>query len=193
MNRLLLMRLFTVVNLLLLVSFVQADEKKETVFRRSNFSNEFKINTPDGVNARGFAEVKSKHNKHHIRIRANGLIPGATYVILNHWFEPIPQRGVPDSEGALVDPSCNGHFQFLGKPVIADKKGRIKVNVSTRQLAPHIWVANFAKFMQVTDNDSQAPASADAFTTGGLLIPYADIVQHEADFVDTAPLTDCGE
>jgi hypothetical protein len=162
------------------------------VFRRSNFSNEFNIKTAEGINARGFAEVMSKRSRHHVKIRAHGLLHGETYVILNHWFEPVPERGVPNSDdGPEDDPSCNGHFQFLGEPVVADKKGRLKINVTVNQLAPHIWVANFAKFLEVTNNGTQAPANADAFTTGGLLIPYADIVEREADFVDTDPLTEC--
>jgi len=162
-----------------------------TVYRRSNFSNEFKINTPEGINARGSAKVYSKNSRHHVRIRVNGLPPGETYVILNHWFEPVPERGVPASEGALVDPSCNGHFQFLGESVKADRKGRLKIHVHVDQLAPHIWVANLAKFMEVTKGGTRAPSSADAFTTGGLFIPYADIVEREAEFIDTDPLTDC--
>jgi hypothetical protein len=169
----------------------QADQGS-TVFRRSNFSNEFKINTPEGINARGSAEVKSAGSRHHVKIQVNGLPPGETYVILNHWFEPVPERGVPDSIGATVDPSCNGHFQFLGEPVKADNKGKLKVDVYVKQLAPHIWVANFAKFMEVTKGGTQAPANADAFTTGGLLIPYDDVVKSEADFVNTDPLTNCG-
>lgn len=165
---------------------------EDATFRRSNFSNEFNIKTPEGINARGSAAVISTQSKHKVKINVNGLKPGETYVILNHWFEPIPDRGVPDSQGAVVDPSCNGHFQFLGTPVTADKKGEIKVNVKVGQLAPHIWVANLAKFNEVTNGGTQAPANADAFATGGLLIPYADIVSREADFIDTAPLTDCG-
>jgi len=169
----------------------QADHGR-FVFRRANFSNEFKLNTPEAINARGFAEIKSFYSKHYVKIKAHGLMPGETYVILNHWFEPIPERGVPDSPGALVDPSCNGHFQFLGKPVTADKKGRIKVRTKVKQLAPHIWIANFAKFLEVTQGGTQAPANADAFTSGGLLLPYADIVEREGEFIDTDPLTNCG-
>lgn len=164
----------------------------DATFRRSNFSNEFNIQTPEGINARGSATVISTQLKHQVKINANGLNPGETYVILNHWFEPIPNRGVPDSQGALVDPSCNGHFQFLGAPISANKKGEIEVNVKVEQLAPHIWIANLAKFMEVTKKGTQAPANADAFATGGLLIPYADIVSREADFIDTDPLTNCG-
>ena len=138
------------------------------MFRLSNFSNEFKINTPEGINARGSAEVKSKYSSHHVKIQVNGLPPGETYVILNHWFEPVQDRGVPNSDdGQEDDPSCNGHFQFLGEPVKADKKGRLKVNVQVDQLAPHIWVANLAKFGELTNGGTQAPANADAFTTGG--------------------------
>ncbi len=167
-------------------------EQGSTVHRRSNFSNEFKINTPEGINARGYAEVKSKNSKHKIKIRVHGLPPGETYVILNHWFEPVQARGVPNSDdGPEDDPSCTGHFQFLGGPVVADKKGRIKVNVKVDQLAPHIWVANFAKFLEVTDNGNTAPASPDPFTIGGLIIPYEDFVVLEDDFVDTDPLTNC--
>jgi len=183
--------LFTVMGMLSIPQVVQANGEG-TVFRRSNFSNEFKINTPEGINARGFADVKSKNSRHHVKIKVNGLPPGETYVILNHWFEPVPERGVPNSDdGPEDDPSCTGHFQFLGEPVVADKKGRLKINVTVDQLAPHIWVANFAKFLEVTNNGTQAPANADAFTTGGLVIPYADIVEREVDFVDADPLTEC--
>ncbi len=170
---------------------VQADHGS-VIFRRANFSNEFKINTPEAINANGFTEIRSINSRHYVKIKVNGLMPGETYVILNHWFEPIPDRGVPDSPGALVDPSCNGHFQFLGEPVTADKKGRIKIRTKVNQLAPHIWVANFAKFLEVTQGGTQAPANADAFTSGGLLLPYADIVEREGEFIDTSPLTNCG-
>jgi hypothetical protein len=164
----------------------------ETVFRRANFSNEFDIKTPEGINARGFAEVRSSNSIHRVKINANGLIPGSTYVILNHWFEPVSERGIPNADdGPEDDPSCNGHFQFLGEPVVVDKKGRIKVNVKVDQLAPHIWLADFAKFIELTEGGTQAPANADAFATGGLIVPFADIVEAEAAFVDTDPLTDC--
>ncbi len=183
--------LTTLINILSMPLIVQADHGK-AVFRRANFSNEFKLNTPEAINARGFAKIKSFYSKHYVKIKVHGLMPGETYVILNHWFEPIPERGVPDSPGALVDPSCNGHFQFLGKPVTADKKGRIKVRTKVKQLAPHIWVANFAKFLEVAQGGTQAPTNADAFTSGGLLLPYADIVEREGEFIDTDPLTNCG-
>ena len=160
-------------------------------FRHANFSNEFNLTTPEGINARGSADVKTNNNGHKVTIEANGLLPGSTYVILNHWFEPIPARGVPDSEGALVDPSCNGHFQFLGEPVIANNKGKISVQVQVGQLAPHIWVANLEIFMAVTNGGTQAPSSPAAFVTGGLVMPFYDIVAQEGDFVDTDPLTDC--
>lgn len=179
------------INLLLIPQSVQADNR-HMVYRRSNFSNEFEIKTPEGINARGFAEVLSLYGRHHVKIVAHGLIPGETYVILNHWFEPMPERGVPNSAGASVDPSCNGHFQFLGEPVVANRKGKINVRASVNQLAPHIWVANLVRFQELTKGGTQAPANADAFTTGGLLIPYADIVEREGDFMDTEPLTDCG-
>ena len=183
--------LVTGIAMLSILQTVQADQKN-TVFRRSNFSNEFKISTAEGINARGFADVRSNKTKHRVKIHVNGLPPGETYVILNHWFEPVQARGVPNSDdGPEDDPSCTGHFQFLGGPVVADKKGRLKVNVKVNQLAPHIWVANFAKFLDVTADGTQAPANADAFTIGGLLIPYNDIVASEANFVDTNPLTDC--
>jgi hypothetical protein len=175
-----------------MLSMPQLAQANETVFRRSNFSNEFKISTPEGINARGFAEVESKDSKHYVEIHAHGLLPGATYVILNHWFEPVSERGVPNSDdGPEDDPSCTGHFQFLGEPVKADSKGKIKVSVTVEQLAPHIWVANFATFLEVTKNGTQAPANADAFTTGGLMIPYADIIELEEQFIDTDPLTMC--
>ena len=192
MNKITLVTLlFTAMGMLSIPQIVQAHDDI-TVFRRSNFSNEFEITTPEGINARGFAVVKSKNSKHHVTIKVNGLTPGETYVILNHWFEPIPERGVPNSDdGPEDDPSCNGNFQFLGEPVVVDKKGRLKINVTVNQLAPHIWAANFAKFLEVTNNGTQAPANANAFTTGGLLIPYADIVEAQADFVITDPLTNC--
>ena len=167
-------------------------DHREITYRRSNFSNEFNIKTPEGINARGFAKVKSKNSHHQVSIHVNGLPPGETYVILNHWFEPISERGIPDSAGALIDPSCNGHFQSLGDPIISDRKGRLSVHVRVDQIAPHIWVANLAKFMEVTNGGTQAPASADAFVTGGLLMPFEDIVENEADFIDTDPLTNCG-
>ncbi len=169
----------------------QAD-RGSTVFRRSNFSNEFKISTPEGINARGFAVVRSRNARHHVKIHVNGLPPGETYVILNHWFEPVSERGVPNSDdGPADDPSCTGHFQFLGEPVTADRQGRLRMHTKVNQLAPHIWVANFAKFLEVTKGGTQAPENADAFTTGGLLVPYADVVAREADFIDTDPLTNC--
>ena len=184
--------LFTAVSLFFIPQISQAGDNDGTVFRRANFSNEFNISTAEGINARGSAVVKSKNSRHKVKINVNGLIPGETYVILNHWFEPVPGRGVPNSDdGPEDDPSCNGHFQFIGEPVVVDKKGRIKVKATVNQLAPHIWVANFAKFLEVTNNGTQAPENADAFSTGGLLSPFADIVEGEADFIDTAPLTNC--
>lgn len=183
--------LITIISILSIPQIAQAGHHS-VVFRRANFSNEFKINTPEAINARGFAEIKSIHSKHYVKIKVHGLMPGETYVILNHWFEPIPARGVPNSPGALIDPSCNGHFQFLGKPVTADNKGRIRIRTKVNQLAPHIWLANFATFLDVTKNGTQAPANADAFTSGGLVLPYADIVEREGEFIDTDPLTNCG-
>lgn len=178
----------TAIGMLSIPQVSQADDD-QSVYRRSNFSNEFNINTPEGINARGYAEVESKDSAHNIKIQVDGLLPDETYVLINHWMEPVPARGVPDSEGAVVDPSCNGHMQML--IVKSNNKGMIDVNVTAGQLAPHIWVANFAKFMEVTNEGTQAPANADAFITGGLLIPYADIVEREADFIDTDPLTIC--
>ena len=181
----------TVMTMLSIPQLGQADDNN-SVFRRSNFSNEFNISTPEGINARGSAKVKSNNSNHQVKIDVNGLQPGETYVILNHWFEPVPDRGIPNADdGPEDDPSCTGHFQFLGEPEKADKKGRLKVKVKVNQLAPHIWVANLAKFIEVTNGGTQAPANADAFITGGLLIPYADIVEHETDFIDTDPLTTC--
>ncbi len=181
--------LMTISGTFSMFQIVQAEEEG-TVFRRSNFSNEFKITTPEGINTKGYAEVESTGSLHNIKIHVDGLLPNESYVLLNHWMEPVPERGVPDSAGALVDPSCNGHTQTLS--VQSDNKGMIDVNVTAGQLAPHIWVANLAKFLEVTNNGTQAPSNADAFITGGLLIPYADIVEREASFVDTDPLTDCG-
>lgn len=49
--------------------------------------------------------------------------------------------------------------------------------VSVDQLEPHIWVTHFAKFQEVTNGGTQGPANADPFTTGGLLVSYADTVK----------------
>lgn len=168
--------------------------QEETVtFRKSTLSNEFDIKTPEGINARGVATVTSTPSGHKVKIKVDGLTPGATFAILNHWFEPIPERGISSLIDKTADPSCNGHFQFLGEPVEANKKGKIKTVVQVNQLAPHIWVVNFAKFLEVTNEGNQAPASADAFITGGLLIPFADIHTEAAEenFEDTEPLTVC--
>ncbi len=178
--------LLTAVTIFSIPQMVHADPEESTVFRRSNFSNEFGIKTAEGINARGSAEVKSKDSRHHVQIRVNGLLPGATYAILNHWFEPISDRGVPRSDDGV--PSCTGHFQFLGEPVQADNKGRLRMKVKVDQLAPHIWVANFEKFLEVTDAFEHAPNSADAFVAGGLLVPFADIVAAEDEFVDNGRL-----
>lgn len=166
------------------------DKDGDSIFRRSNFSNEFELTTPEGINARGTAFVNSKRGSHHVQIEVNGLTPGSEYVIVNHWFEPVPDRGVGPSDPE-VDPSCNGHFQFLGEAIHADKKGELKVNTRVDQLAPHVWVVDLAKFLEVTANGTQAPSSPDAFTTGGLLIPYADLLDLEGLFVPTDPLTNC--
>ncbi len=178
--------LISAVTLLSVPQIVQADQDENSVYRLANFSNEFNITTPEGINARGSAEVKSEDYMHHVKINVKGLLPGETYVILNHWFEPIPGRGVPRSND--LPPSCTGHFQFLGEPVIADKKGRLKVNIKVDQLAPHFWVANFAKFLEVTNGFEHAPDSADAFVAGGLAVPYADIVGAEDAFIDNGRL-----
>lgn len=169
---------------------LSADNSGNSIFRRSNFSNEFELTTPEGINARGTALVDSNPGGHHVRIEVNGLTPGSAYVIINHFFEPVPDRGVGPSDPS-EDPSCNGHFQFLGGLIHANQKGELKVKTRVDQLAPHVWVVDFAKFLQVTDEGNQAPSSPDAFTTGGLLIPYADLLDEEDGFVDTDPLTDC--
>ena len=176
----------------MLVSFeVQALDR---TFRMSNLSNEFELATPEGINARGAAEVRSTSRGHRVKINVNGLTPGAAFVVINHWFDPIPARGIGPSD-PMEDPSCNGHFQFLGattaEPRVADHKGRLKINTRIPQLAPHVWVVDLEKFLEVTSGGTQAPASPDAFVIGGLLIPFVDIVAGEADFVDTAPLTQC--
>jgi hypothetical protein len=80
--------------LFLAVLFSSPVMSEDATFRRSNFSNEFNIKTPEGINARGSASVISTQSKHKVKINVNGLKPGETYVILNHWFEPIPDRGV---------------------------------------------------------------------------------------------------
>jgi hypothetical protein len=192
MNKTILVAILVSASVVLFIPQTSQADRGSTVYRRSNFSNEFKISTPEGINARGTALVKSRNSRHRVVIRVNGLPPSETYVILNHWFEPVSERGVPNSDdGPEDDPSCTGHFQFLGEPVTADRHGRLRVNVRVDQLAPHIWVANFAKFLEVTKDGTQAPENADAFSTGGLLVPYADIVEREADFIDTDPLTNC--
>ncbi|MGR9108079.1 MAG: hypothetical protein ACU843_14225 [Gammaproteobacteria bacterium] len=166
----------------------------DNIFRLSNLSNEFQLTTPEGVNARGSGEVRSNANGHHVKINVNGLTPGAAFVVINHWFDPIPTRGIGTSDPA-EDPSCNGHFQFLGttpaEPAIADHKGRLNIITRVSQLAPHIWVVDLAKFLEVTGNGSLAPSSPDAFVIGGLLIPFGDLVAEEGSFVDAAPLTQC--
>lgn len=84
------------------------------------------------------------------------------------------------------------HWAFsitlLGEPVV-DKKGRLEARVRVDQLAPHIWVVDFAKFSEVTGGGTQAPSSPDAFVIGGLLIPFEDLLEEEGAFVDTDPLT----
>ncbi len=178
-------------------SMARSDDHSEgkrhdsATFRRANFSNEFGVHTPDAINARGYAVVRSQGSGHLVKIFVNGLIPGEKYAILNHWFEPIPERGIgstlgPDFED---DPSCNGHGQFLGEwPIAADKKGRMKVRVWVPQLAPHIWVVNLKKFMEVTGGMTHRPSSPAAFTIGGLMIPYQDLRERETDFQDMDPL-----
>ncbi|MCI0667579.1 MAG: hypothetical protein L0Y43_05950, partial [Methylococcaceae bacterium] len=95
---------------MLVSSAIHADDN---IFRMSNLSNEFKLTTPEGINARGSAEVRSSAGSHRVKIDVNGLTPGAPFVVINHWFDPIPARGIGTSDPAQ-DPSCNGHFQFLG-------------------------------------------------------------------------------
>lgn len=169
---------------------LSGDNNGSSIFRRSNFSNEFELTTPEGINARGTALVNSNSGGHHVRIDVNGLTAGSAYVIINHFFEPVPARGVGPSDPS-EDPSCNGHFQFLGGLIFADHKGELKVNTQVDQLAPHVWVVDFAKFLEVTDEGNQAPSSPDAFVTGGLLIPHADLLDEEGGFIDTDPLTNC--
>lgn len=166
----------------------------DRIFRMSNFSNEFALTTPEGINARGSAEVRSISRGHRVKIDVNGLTPGAAFVVINHWFDPIPARGIGPSD-PTEDPSCNGHFQFLGattaNPRVADRKGRLEINTRVSQLAPHIWVVDLAKFLEVTSGGTQAPAGPDAFVTGELVIPFDDIVAAEGDFVDELALTEC--
>ena len=162
-------------------------------FRRANFSNEFGLTTPEGVNARGFATVESESSTHEVEIRVNGLTPGAEFVVINHFFEPIPDRGIGTSNPA-DDPSCNGHFQFLGSvPEVANNEGELEIDVEVGQLAPHIWVVNLARFLEVTKKGTQAPSSPDAFVNGGLLVPFEDLLGAEGDFVNTDRLTNCEE
>jgi hypothetical protein len=163
-------------------------------YRRANFSNEFKIETAEGINARGFADVRSIRSGHHVRIKVDGLLPGETYVILNHWFEPIPNREIGPS-GAANDPSCTGHFQFLGAPppggIQANKHGEIRLRVNVDHLAPHIWVANLQTFFDVTSNGTTAPQSPDPFVIGGPVLPYQDLFLDEPDFPDNGAITIC--
>ena len=184
--------LWVVILMGMLVSFeAQAHDR---TFRMSNFSNEFELTTPEGINARGTAEIKSTSRDHRIKINVNGLTPGAAFVVINHWFDPIPARGIGPSNPA-EDPSCNGHFQFLGatpaEPIVADHKGRLKINTRVPQLAPHIWVVDLEKFLDLTGGGTHAPSGPEAFVTGGLMIPFNDIVADEEIFVDAAPLTQC--
>ena len=160
-------------------------------FRRSNLSNEFGLTTPESINARGVATVVSTRHDHRVRIKVHGLTPGAEFVVINHFFEPIPARGIGPSDPS-DDPSCNGHFQFLGAvPSVVTAKGKLTIHAQVRQLAPHIWVVNLARFLEVTNGETQAPSSPDAFVIGGLLIPFRDLLDQEDEFVDTDPLTDC--
>jgi len=124
--------LLTAVTIFSIPQIVQADPEESTIFRRANLGNEFGNKTAEGINARGYAEAKSKDYRHHVKIHVNGLLPGETYVIINHWFDPVPERGIPRANEGF--PSCTGHFQFLGESFVADKKGRLKVNVRVDQL-----------------------------------------------------------
>jgi len=78
-------------------------------------------------------------------------------------------------------------------PEVVNNEGELEIDVEVDQLAPHIWVVNFAKFFEVTANGTQAPSSPDAFVIGGLLIPFEDLLEAEGEFDDTDPLTNCGE
>ena len=163
----------------------------DSIFRRTHFSNEFNLQTPEGINARGGTTVRSTEGTHEVSIHARGLTPGRQFVIVNHFFEPVAGRGVGPSLPA-DDPSCTGHFQFIGAvPIVANDHGEIETAVEIDQLAPHIWVVDLAKFVETTAGGTQAPSSPDSFATGGLLIPYDDLLEDEASFVDTQPLTDC--
>jgi|GEM_PF-2481540 len=166
----------------------------DKIFRLSNFSNEFGLTSPEGINARGSAEVKSNSGGHKIKIKVNGLTPGAAFVVINHWFDPIPARGIGPSN-ATDDPSCTGHYQFLGattaNPREADRKGRLEINTRVSQLAPHIWVVDLERFLALTNGGTQAPAGPEAFVIGGLLIPFDDIVAAEGEFEDELALTQC--
>ena len=172
-------------------AFPTAADEAET-FRRANFSNEFGLTTPEGVNARGFATVESESSTHEVEIRVNGLTPGAEFVVINHFFEPTPARGIGTSNPA-DDPSCNGHFQFLGSvPEVVNNEGELEIDVEVGQIAPHIWVVNLTRFSEVTNEGTQAPSSPDAFVIGGLLLPFEDLLEAEGEFVDTDHLTNCG-
>ena len=167
------------------------EHRAHPTLRRSNFSNEFGLTTPEGINARGNAFVRSRANWHRVVVRVSGLTPGREFVVLNHWFEPVAARGVGPSLPS-DDPSCNGHFQFLGPvPVRASHSGRLYVSDRVGQLAPHIWVVDLAKFLETTGSGTHAPSSPDSFVTGGLLIPFVDLLEEENDFRATDPLTRC--
>ena len=191
MKRNILIALFLIVAVAFSGPLLSADGN---AFRRANFSNEFGIKTAEGINARGFATVRSSNKGHIVKIWVNGLLPGETYVILNHWFEPISERGIGPS-GSENDPSCTGHFQFIGPlpptGIQANKKGKIHLTRKVDHLAPHIWVANLQTFLDVTEGGTTAPQSPDAFVAGGPTLPFSDLFADEANFPDFGPLTNC--
>ncbi|MCH9697280.1 MAG: hypothetical protein K0U68_04170 [Gammaproteobacteria bacterium] len=64
MNKAMLAAILIGVSAMLFIPQLGQADQGSTVFRHSNFSNEFKISTPEGINARGTAEVKSRNSRH---------------------------------------------------------------------------------------------------------------------------------
>jgi len=188
MNKNVLIAMFIVITACFSGPLMSANGK---IFRKGNMGNEFGIQTAEGINARGVAKIWSTDSGHRVQIKADGLLPGETYVILNHWFEPIKGRGIGPSDPE-DDPSCTGHFQFLGAPppggIQANKHGEIRLRVKVDHLAPHIWVVNLKTFLDLTGGLSRLPDSADAFVLGGPPLPYQDLLGDEANFPDHGPL-----
>ncbi len=74
--------------------------------------------------------VSSKNSRHLVVIHVNGLPPGEIHVILNHCSNLF--RNVGYLTQTMVQKTIHlvrGIFQFLGKPVTANRFGRLNVNV----------------------------------------------------------------